>query len=96
MLHFVSHMALLQATPMIGTTEPSSSVPGSSDRYAQFLTACSFEIISILNNFNNFNFRAPTLCIIISLIVQKNNITQTDGHQFSCELFQSCSYDSKQ
>ena len=36
------------------------------------------------------------LYIIISLIVHKSNITRIDGHQFSCELFPSCSYDSKQ
>ena len=43
-LHLVSHIAL-QATSMIGTTEPSSSVPGSSDRHALLLTEGNFEII---------------------------------------------------
>ena len=43
-LHIVSHMAL-QAAPVIRTTEPSNSVPGSFDRHAQHLTADNFEII---------------------------------------------------
>ena len=43
-LHLFSHMAL-QAAPLIGTMEPLNSVPGSSDRHAQLLTACNFEII---------------------------------------------------
>ena len=43
-LHLVSHIAL-QATSMIGTTEPSSSVPGSSDRHALLLTEGNFEKI---------------------------------------------------
>ena len=30
---------------------------------------------------------------IISVIIHKNNITQTDDRQFACELFRSCSYD---
>ena len=43
-LHLVSHIAL-QATSFIGTTEPSSSVPGNCDRYALLLTEGNFEII---------------------------------------------------
>ena len=35
----------LQAAPMIGTTEPSNSVSGSSDRHAQLLAVGNFEII---------------------------------------------------
>ena len=41
-------MGLPQAAALIGTMEPSSSVPGMSDRYAQFLTAGNFKIISNL------------------------------------------------
>ena len=84
-------MALSQADPLNGTTQPLSSVPGSSDRYAQLLTEDNLEIISNLEN-----TRVCTLCIIISLIVHKKNFLQTDNHQFWCELFQSCSYDPKQ
>ena len=40
----VSHIAL-QATTLIGTTEHSSSVPGSSDRHALLLTESDLEII---------------------------------------------------
>ena len=29
------------------------------------------------------------LCILIFLIVHKNNIKQTDDHQFACELFEA-------
>ena len=87
--HLISHMALLQAAPLIGTTKPQSSVPESSDRYAQLLTEGNFEIILTLEK---IFLRA--LCTIISLIVHKKNITQTDDHQFPCELFQSCSYDT--
>ena len=36
------------------------------------------------------------LCIIISVIIHKNNITQTDNHQSTCELFWSCSDDPNQ
>ena len=43
-LHLVSHI-VLQATSLIGTTEPSSSVPGNSDRYALLLTEGNFKII---------------------------------------------------
>ena len=43
-LHLVSDIAL-QATLLIGTTEPSSSVPGSSDRHALLLTEGNFEIV---------------------------------------------------
>ena len=84
-------MALSQADPLNGTTEPLSSVPGRSDRYAQLLTEDNLEIISNLEN-----TRVCTLCIIISVIVHKKNFLQTDNHQFWCELFQSCSYDPKQ
>ena len=55
-------MALSQADPLNGTTEPLSSVPGRSDRYAQLLTEDNLEIISNLEN-----TRVCTLCIIISL-----------------------------
>ena len=41
-------MGLPQAAALIGTMEPSSYVPGMSDRYAQFLTAGNFKIISNL------------------------------------------------
>ena len=34
-----------QATPLIGTTEPSNSVPGNSNKHVQLLTADKFEII---------------------------------------------------
>ena len=47
-LHLNSRMGLPQAAALIGTMEPSSSVPGMSDRYAQFLTAGNFKIISNL------------------------------------------------
>ena len=43
-LHLVSHIAL-QATLLIGTTEPSSTLPGSSDRHALLLSEGNFEII---------------------------------------------------
>ena len=43
-LHLVSHIAL-QATLLIGTTEPSSSVPRNSDRHALLLTEGNFEMI---------------------------------------------------
>ena len=33
---------------------------------------------------------------IISMIIHKNNITQTDDHKSACELFRSCSYDPNQ
>ena len=39
----------LQTVPMIGTTKPSNSVPGSSDRHALLLAADNFEIIWNLN-----------------------------------------------
>ena len=53
---------------MIGTTEPLSSIPGSSDGHVQLLTTGNFESIS--------NFGTRALYIIISLIVYKNNITK--------------------
>ena len=34
-----------QAAPLIGSTEPSNSVPGNSDKHVQLLTADKFEII---------------------------------------------------
>ena len=43
-LPLVSHIAL-QATSLIGTTEPLSSVPGYPDRHALLLTEGNFEII---------------------------------------------------
>ena len=43
-LHLVSHIAL-QATSLIGTTEPSGSFPGSSDSHALLLAEGNFEII---------------------------------------------------
>ena len=43
-IHLVPQMAL-QAAPLIGKAKPSNSVAGSSDRYAQLLSACNFEII---------------------------------------------------
>ena len=36
------------------------------------------------------------LTLLISVIVHKNNITQTDDHESACELFRSYSYDLKQ
>ena len=42
--HLVSHIAV-QATSLIGTTEPSGSVPGSSDSHALLWTEGNFEII---------------------------------------------------
>ena len=77
-------MTLLQAAPMIGTTKPSSSVPESSDRYAQLLTAGNFEIILTLEK-----IFVRALCTIISLIVHKKNITQTDDHQFRVNYFKA-------
>ena len=47
-LYFFPHVAL-QTAPVISTTEPSSSVSGSSDRHAQLLTVGNFEIIWNLN-----------------------------------------------
>ena len=47
-LHLVSHIAL-QAASLISATEPSNSVPGSSDRYAFLLTEGNFEMILNLN-----------------------------------------------
>ena len=43
-LYLVSHIAL-QSTSMIGATESSTSVLGSSDRHALLLTEGNFEII---------------------------------------------------
>ena len=43
-LHLVSHIAL-QSTSLIDTTEPSSFVPGRSDRHALLLTEGNFEMI---------------------------------------------------
>ena len=43
-LNLLLHM-ILQAAPVIGTTEPLNSVPGSSDRHAQLLTVLNVEII---------------------------------------------------
>ena len=39
-----SHMAL-QVGPLISMMDPSTSVPGSSDKYAQLSTAGNFKII---------------------------------------------------
>ena len=36
------------------------------------------------------------LCVMTSVIVHKNNITQTEDHQSACELIQSCLYDPNQ
>ena len=47
-LHLISHMGF-QVAPLIGVTEPSNSVPGNSDKQAQFLTADNFKIIWKLN-----------------------------------------------
>ena len=46
--HLFSHM-VLQAAPLIGTTKPSNSAPGASDRHAQLLKVGNFEIIWNLN-----------------------------------------------
>ena len=80
----------LQAAPLIGTTEPSNSVPGSSDRHGQLLTAGNFKIIWNLDKI------LVALCVMISVIVQKNNNSQTDDHQSGCELFWNYSYDPNQ
>ena len=78
----------LQATPFISTTEPLNSVPGSSDRHAQPLTAGNFEKI--------WNLDKILVRVMRSVIVHKNNVTQTDDHQSECEFFWSCSYDPNQ
>ena len=46
-----------------------------------------------LRNILKFRHNFCVLCIIISVIIHKNKITQTDDHQSACELFRSCSYD---
>ena len=43
-LHLVSRMAF-QSALLIGITEPSNSVPGSSDKHAQLLASDNFEMI---------------------------------------------------
>ena len=78
----------LQATPLISTTEPLNSVPGSSDRHAQLLAAGNFEII--------WNLDKILVRVMHSVIVRKNNVTQTDDHQSECEFFWSCLYDPNQ
>ena len=82
-LHLALQSALLIGTTIVtrnrnflsvpcdyGTTEPSNSVPESSDKHAQLLTAGNFEKIFKLGE----KFE---LCVIIFVIVHKNNITQT-------------------
>ena len=74
--------------------------PAPMNRYDGAFEFCSRKFWWVCTTFNsgqlrnNFrlgeNFSARALCIIISLIKHKNN-TQTDGHHFSSELFQSCS-----
>ena len=50
-LHFVSHMAL-QAARLIDTTDSSNSVPASSDRHAQLLTAGTWNNFKVGENFS--------------------------------------------
>ena len=64
-LHLVSHIAL-QATSLIGTTEPSSSVPGSSDTHALLLTEGNFEIIL---NLDKILVHAIRYCLIKSVCI---------------------------
>ena len=61
-LHLVSHIAL-QATLLIGTTEPSNSVPRNSDRHALLLTEDNFEIIRV----NKILVYVMRYCIIKSV-----------------------------
>ena len=63
--------------------ETLNSVPGSSDKHAQFLTADNSKIIWNLNKF------WCALCVLISAIVHKNNITQADNHQFRVNYFKA-------
>ena len=80
-----SHMAL-QVGPLISMMEPSNSVPGSSDKYAQLSTAGNFKIIWDLDKIY------CAMWVIISVIIHKNYLTQTDNHQFPDKLFWSCWY----
>ena len=56
---------------MIGTTEPLSSVPGSSDRDALLLTEGNFEIIL---NLDKILVHVMCYCVIISLYVLSPSI----------------------
>ena len=71
-----------QAAPLFSTTQLSNYVPGRSDRHAQVLSN---------GNLDNFilgqNFSACYVLYIISVIAHENSITQTEEHQFVCELF---------
>ena len=99
-----SYMAL-QAAPLISTIiitrngkflsvschyGTMNSVQGSSDRYAQLLTARNFKIVWNLDKI------LVHVMLINPVIVYKNNITQTEDHQSACEVFQRCSYDPNQ
>ena len=75
---------------MISTVEPSNFVPGSSYRHAQLLKVGSFKTIWNLDKIY------WGLSVIISVIIHKNNITQTHDHRSVYELFRSYSYDPKQ
>ena len=68
-LHLVSHIAL-QATSLISTTEPSSSVPGGSDRHALLLTEGNFEIIL---NLDKILVRVMRYCVIRSACIGTAN-----------------------
>ena len=70
----------------ISMTEPSNSVPGSSDKYAQLSTAGNFKIIWDLDKIY------CAMWVIISVIIHKDHLTQTDNHQFPDKLFWSCCY----
>ena len=59
-LHLVSHIAL-QATSLISTTEPSSSVPGGSDKHELLLTEGNFKIIL---NLDKILVRVMRYCVI--------------------------------
>ena len=63
-----------------GTTEPSNSFPGSSDRHAQLLITGNSDIIWNLDK-NLVRVMLYNIC---------------DYHQYVYELFRSCSYDPNQ
>ena len=68
-LHLVSHIAL-QATSLIGTMEPSSSVPESSDRHVLLLTEGNFEITL---NLDKILVHVLRYCVIKSVCIDTAN-----------------------
>ena len=68
-LHLVLHTAL-QTTSLIGTTEPSSSVPGSSDKHALLLTEDNFEIIL---NLDKMLVHVMRYCVIKAVCISTAN-----------------------